>query len=103
MANGNISSCSCCSAFDFVSDDVLVSVMAKLIASVDNAAQYFSVLLTCKRLSLIGRHPDVLAYASTGVLAVNASKWCNEVQRFWERCALSGSSEACYVLGMVTV
>ncbi|CAD5164614.1 unnamed protein product [Musa acuminata subsp. malaccensis] len=87
--------------FDGLPDDLVVSILCKLIASATSPSDLISVLVTCKRLNRLGLNPLVLHMASVKSLAVRAKKWSESAHRFLKRCADAGNLEACYILGMI--
>ncbi|CAH9112872.1 unnamed protein product [Cuscuta europaea] len=87
--------------FDCLPDDIVLSVLSKLSSSADSSADFFSVLITCKRFNGLGFHPIVLSAASLKMLAVKAAKWTESTHRFLKLCSDAGNVEACYILGMI--
>ncbi|TVU36004.1 hypothetical protein EJB05_17914 [Eragrostis curvula] len=86
---------------DELPDDLVLSILSKVAASATAPSDLLSVHLTCKRLNGLGRHDMVFAKASPASLAVKASAWSEQAQRFLKRCADAGNLEACYILGMI--
>lgn len=87
--------------FDHVHDDLLISIMAKLVATANTPTHLMNAMLTCRRFCSVAKDPQVLAHASAGVLAVKASKWSEGAHLFMKSCADAGNLEACYTLGMI--
>lgn len=87
--------------FDHIHDDLLISIMAKLVATANTPAHLMNAMLTCRRFYSVAKDPQVLAHASAGVLAVKASKWSEGAHLFMKSCADAGNMEACYTLGMI--
>ncbi|VVB13434.1 unnamed protein product [Arabis nemorensis] len=87
--------------FDDLPDDLVISILRKLISSASSPADFISVLITCKRLNRLGLHPLVLSRAGTHTLAVTADKWSDSAHRFLKLCVSAGNIDACYALGMI--
>lgn len=87
--------------FDHLHDDLLISIMAKLLATASTPTHFMNAMLTCRRFCSVAKNSQVLAHASAGVLAVKASKWSEGAHLFMKKCADAGSLEACYTLGMI--
>lgn len=90
-----------CDFFEDLPDDLVVSILCKLSATASSAADFFNVLITCKRLNGLGLHSLVLSKASQKILAIKAEKWSDSAHRFLKLCADSGNAEACFTLGMI--
>ncbi|KAL2608770.1 hypothetical protein R1flu_027343 [Riccia fluitans] len=88
-------------AFDSLPDDLLVCILGALISTASSPADYASALLTCRRFWAAASHPQVVANASPGALAVKASSWSDGAHRFLKLCADAGNVEACYTLGTI--
>eukprot|EP01018_Ginkgo_biloba_P000824 Gb_13419 [translate_table: standard] len=89
------------SLFDVLHDDLLISILAKLISTANSPNHFVNAMLTCRRFCSTARHPQVLAHASLEALAVKASKWSEDAHQFLKRCAEAGNMEARYTLGMI--
>ncbi|KAH7549722.1 hypothetical protein JRO89_XS13G0072700 [Xanthoceras sorbifolium] len=87
--------------FDGLPDDLIVCVLCKLSASASCPSDFISILVTCKRLNRLGRHPLVLSKAGPKALAVKAKNWSDSAHRFLKHCVAAGNTEACYTLGMI--
>ncbi|XP_016484753.1 F-box protein At1g67340 [Nicotiana tabacum] len=87
--------------FDSLPDDLLLSILCKLSSSAASPADFFNVLITCKRLNGLGHHSVVLSKSSPKMLAVKAQYWSESAHRFLKQCADAGNVEACYTLGMI--
>lgn len=88
-------------AFDALPDDLLVSIMMSVSSTATSPSDLINIMITCKRLYLMGLHRLVLANAALAALAVKASRWSDGAHRFLKRCADSGNAEACFILGMI--
>ncbi|KAG2312491.1 hypothetical protein Bca52824_024048 [Brassica carinata] len=86
---------------DDLPDDLVFSILRKLSSSASCPADFFNVLITCKRLNRLGLHPMVLSRAGTQTLAVTAEKWSDSAHRFLKLCVNAGNIDACYALGMI--
>ncbi|CDY16365.1 BnaA02g11690D [Brassica napus] len=86
---------------DDLPDDLVFSILRKLSSSASCPADFFNVLITCKRLNRLGLHPLVLSRAGTQTLAVTAEKWSDSAHRFLKLCVNAGNIDACYALGMI--
>ncbi|CAN4124118.1 unnamed protein product [Withania somnifera] len=87
--------------FESLPDDLVLSILCKLSSFAASPADFFNVLITCKRLNGLGHHSLVLSKASQKILAVKAQSWSESAYRFLKQCADSGNVEACYTLGMI--
>ncbi|CAI8598078.1 unnamed protein product [Vicia faba] len=87
--------------FDFLPDDIVLSILGKLSSTATSPSDFISVLITCKRLNALGLNSLVLSKASNKTLSVKAKNWCDSAHRFLKRCADAGNIEACYTLGMI--
>ncbi|CAJ2668071.1 unnamed protein product [Trifolium pratense] len=87
--------------FDSLPDDLVLSVLTKLISTATSPSDFISVLITCKRLNGLSLNSSVLSKASNKTLSVKAKNWSDSAQRFLKRCADAGNIEACYTLGMI--
>ncbi|CAK8567168.1 unnamed protein product [Lathyrus sativus] len=87
--------------FDYLPDDIVLSILGKLSSTATSPSDFISVLITCKRLNALGLNSIVLSKASNKTLSVQARNWCDSAHRFLKRCADAGNIEACYTLGMI--
>ncbi|XP_076928681.1 F-box protein At1g67340-like [Bidens hawaiensis] len=87
--------------FDYLPDDIILTILAKLGSSAACPADFISVLSTCKRLNGLGLNSFVLSKASSSCLAVKAKNWSESSHRFLKRCSDAGNAEASYTLGMI--
>lgn len=87
--------------FDRLPDDLVISILCKLSSTALSPSDFFTVLVTCKRLNRLGLHPLVLNRTGAKVLAVRARNWSESAHRFLRRCVCVGNVEACYILGMI--
>ncbi|KAG8089834.1 hypothetical protein GUJ93_ZPchr0011g27095 [Zizania palustris] len=87
--------------FDWLPDDVVLSVLARVAATAVSPADVAAAALTCRRFRELAAHPAVLSSASAATVAVRAAAWSETAHRFLRRCAAAGSLHACYFLGMV--
>jgi hypothetical protein len=78
--------------FDDFPDDLLISILARLSSRAECPADFFNVLLTCKRCYTLGLHRLVLSTVSTGVLAQEKYSWSSGEFNFWKRCAEAGNT-----------
>ncbi|KAJ3694049.1 hypothetical protein LUZ60_009529 [Juncus effusus] len=88
-------------SFDALSDDIVISILAKVSASAACPADLINVLLVSKRFSVLGLNREVLANAAGKSLWVRAKNWSDSAQQFLLRCADAGNIEACHFLGMI--
>ncbi|KAL5203917.1 hypothetical protein ABZP36_008788 [Zizania latifolia] len=87
--------------FDWLPDDVVLTVLARVAATAVSPADVAAAALTCRRFRELAAHPAVLSSASAATVAVRAAAWSETAHRFLRRCAAAGSLYACYFLGMV--
>ncbi|KAE8670872.1 F-box protein [Hibiscus syriacus] len=87
--------------FDGLPDDLVISIISKLASSASSPPDFFSILLTCKRINLLAVHPLILSKVGLKDFAVKARKWCDSVHRFLKQNVNAGNDEACYILGMI--
>ncbi|CAM0150172.1 unnamed protein product [Urochloa decumbens] len=88
-------------AFDRLPDDLVLAMLAELVARASNPADLAAAALTCRRFRDLAAHPAVLSRASANAVAVRAARWSEAAHRFLRRCAAAGNAHACYLLGMV--
>jgi hypothetical protein len=116
------------SFFDQLPDEIVVSILALLSSSANTPADLAAAAMTyvrikptfCyisltllfvpfvtysfsrdRRFSQLAQSKLVLNKASMGCLAVRAKNWSDAADRFLQRCAEAGNTEASYILGMV--
>ncbi|KAL6973047.1 hypothetical protein U1Q18_027222 [Sarracenia purpurea var. burkii] len=87
--------------FDGLPDDIVISILCKLVSTARCPSDYISILITCKRLNRLGLQPLVLSRAGSKTLAVRARNWSESAHRFLKQCVTAGNVEACYTLGMI--
>ncbi|KFK26699.1 hypothetical protein AALP_AA8G281800 [Arabis alpina] len=87
--------------FDYLPDDLVISILRKLTSSASSPSDFITVLITCKRLNRLGLHPLVLSRAGTHTLAVTPDKWSDSAHKFLKLCVNAGNIDACYALGMI--
>ncbi|PSS28586.1 F-box protein [Actinidia chinensis var. chinensis] len=90
-----------CDLFEELPDDLVLCILCRLSSTASCPTDFINVLITCKRLNLLGQHSMVLRKASTKILAVRAKNWSDSAHSFLKQCADSGNVEACYTLGMI--
>ncbi|XP_062224502.1 F-box protein At5g50450-like [Phragmites australis] len=114
-------------AFEFLPQELIVSVLAAVSSSADKPADLFSAMLTyvyrfglvcvvifggdarvldgidrrCKKFSKLGKNPLVRKVASAQCVAVRAASWCRDAYHFLCRCGNDGNADANYLLGMI--
>ncbi|KAK4789395.1 hypothetical protein SAY86_020714 [Trapa natans] len=87
--------------FDALPDDLVLSILSKLSATAGRPSDLISVLLTCKRMKVLGINSQVLSRASAKTFAVKYKNWSDSAHSFLKLCAESGNLEACATLGMI--
>ncbi|KAL7135089.1 hypothetical protein ABFS83_11G069900 [Erythranthe nasuta] len=90
-----------CEYFDALPDDLVLSILCRLTSTALCPADFFNVLITCKRLNRLGLNDQVLSKACRRMLAVKAKNWSESAHRFLKLCADAGNVEACFTLGMI--
>ncbi|KAJ6854359.1 MYND finger family protein [Iris pallida] len=87
--------------FDGLPDDLVLSILCKLISSAQSPSDLVSVMMTCKRMNGLVMNPMVLSKASAKSLAIRAKNWSESAHRFLKLCVDAGCLEAAYTLGMI--
>ncbi|GMH01930.1 hypothetical protein Nepgr_003769 [Nepenthes gracilis] len=87
--------------FNALPDDLVVCILCKLSFSASSPADFINVLITCKRLNVLGLNSTVLSMASPKAFAVKPKNWSESAHRFLKQCADAGNVEASYTLGMI--
>ncbi|KAJ0972651.1 hypothetical protein J5N97_020610 [Dioscorea zingiberensis] len=87
--------------FEWLHDDLVLSIFSKLAATAAAPADLVNLLLTCKRFNVLGINPLVLSKASTKSMAIGAKNWSESANKFLKLCVDAGNLEACYTLGMI--
>ncbi|KAM7273772.1 hypothetical protein ACFE04_028436 [Oxalis oulophora] len=83
-------------------DDLVITILSKLSSSASSPSDFFTVLLTCKRLNKLALNPLVISKAGLHVFAVKARSWSENSHRFLKYACHVGNPEACYTLGMIS-
>ncbi|CAN1175317.1 F-box protein At1g67340 [Linum perenne] len=87
--------------FDELPDDLVLSILCKLISSASRPADFINIVFTCKRLNRLAFSNLVLTQAGPDTLAIRAKNWSDYAHRFLKRCVAAGNVEASYILGMI--
>ncbi|KAE9603048.1 hypothetical protein Lal_00042442 [Lupinus albus] len=90
-----------CDFFEYLPDDLVISIFTKLSSTATSPSDFVSVLITCKRLKSLALHSLVLSKASSRTFSVKAKNWCESAHRFLKQCSDAGNVDACYTLGMI--
>ncbi|KAM7254321.1 hypothetical protein ACFE04_028096 [Oxalis oulophora] len=86
---------------DRLPDDLVITILSKLSSSASSPSDFFTVLLTCKRLNKLALNPLVISKAGLHVFSVKAKSWSENSHRFLKYACHVGNPEACYTLGMI--
>ncbi|KVH95680.1 F-box protein At1g67340-like [Cynara cardunculus var. scolymus] len=87
--------------FDKLPNDIVLSILARVVYDATCPADFLAVSATCKRLNDLGFDSSVLSKASPETFAVKAKKWSESAHRFLKRCSDAGNADASYTLGMI--
>ncbi|CAI5461613.1 unnamed protein product [Closterium sp. Yama58-4] len=89
------------SHMDNLPDEILTCILEKVVAGANSSADVINVLLTSRRMCELGTQAQVLQKVSPLALAMRAQSLSEGSHRFLQKCAISGNTDACYILGMI--
>ncbi|GLU23736.1 hypothetical protein SLE2022_397190 [Rubroshorea leprosula] len=80
--------------FDYLTDDVVISILSKLSSSAGCPADFINVLMTCKRLNSLALDRLVLSKASSEMFRTKVDKWSESARGFMTLCVNAGNAQA---------